>query len=398
MAYLPPGSLVAELQVAPRHPVFAHMAPHFRHRWVAIRFEGSASDDGITITPATAATMAQRILEEWRTRTRRRVLTVRTLGTGNWGNEVFWYLFGKTYARRHGLEFQADAWAGNTLVGAADPPVQRVLPDFHEKTLHGIDDTLIPHAPPLEDVNCTGYFQYHTSYYAGDRDYVHELFRPAPALAARLGPAWQRVRARGGTAVAVHLRRRDYGFSYFYRTPVRWYLEQLERLWPSLDRPFLYVASDALAEVIGDFARYDPVTAADLGPPLPAHDFYRDFYALQHSEVLLIPNSTFSFAAALLNPGLRQAYRSHLPSRGFVPFDAWDAKPLDQDWPHRVEFYPWMPELWRPTPSGRRWALWAQAHALRAGGAGQRLYRRAAILNLRELAVRARHRLRRWWR
>ena len=390
MAYLPPGSLVAELRVAPHHPVFQHMAPHFRHRHVAIDVGGDTSDDGTEISPSTAAAITQRILEEWKQRGRRRVITIRTLGTGNWGNEVFWYMFGKTYARRHDLDLQVDPWAGNTLIGATDPSVRQVLPDVHEKTVHGLHDTVIPHAPPLGDVNCTGYFQYHTSFYARDCDDIRALFRPAPAMAARIEPEWQRVRARGRTAVAIHVRRGDYGFSYFYRTPVRWYLEQLERLWPTLDRPFLYVASDAIDEVAGHFARYHPVTSADLGPPLPAHDFYRDFYVLQHCDVILIPNSTFSFAAAMLNTGLRGAYRSHLPSRGFVPFDPWDSKPLDQDWGARVERYPWIAEIWRPTPAWRRWALWARGHVGRTVLELNRLYRRASALNVHELLVRGR--------
>jgi hypothetical protein len=46
---------------------------------------------------------------------------IRTLGTGKWGNEVFWYMFGKT-SRRHGLELQVAPWVGNALISAVDPP------------------------------------------------------------------------------------------------------------------------------------------------------------------------------------------------------------------------------------------------------------------------------------
>jgi len=398
MAYLPPGSLVVELRVASHHPVFEHMAPHFRHRHMAIHVDGPTTADGTEMAPSAARAITQRILQAWQDRRRRRVITVRTLGTGKWGNEVFWYMFGKTYARRYGLEFQADAWAGNILIGATDPPVQQALPDVHERTVHGVDDTVIPHAPPLGDVNCTGYFQYHTSFYARDRDYIRALFRPDERMAARIEPDWQRLRERGRTAVAIHLRRTDYGFSYFYRTPVQWYLDQLARIWPTLDRPFLYVASDAIDEVIGHFAAYDPVTAADLGASWPVHEYYRDFYVLQHCDVLLIPNSTFSFAAAMLNAGLQRAYRSHLPSRGFVPFDPWDAKPLDQEWSARVEMYPWMPELWRPTPTWRRWALCARAYAGRAVRMAGHGARRVAALNVHELLVKGRRACTRWRR
>jgi hypothetical protein len=389
MAYQPPGSLVVELRPAPRHPVFEHMAPHFRHRHVAIHTPGTLSEQGLEITADSATQIAQQILDAWADRHRRRVITVRTLGTGQWGNEVFWYMFGKTYAQRHGLEFHVDAWAGNTLIAAHDPPVAQRLPDVHEKTVHAVADTIIPHAPPLGDVNCTGYFQYHTSFYARDRAAIQQWFRPAPAIEAHVGPAWRALRARGRTAVVIHIRRGDYGFAYFYRTPIRWYLDALARLWPTLEAPFLYIASDAISDVMPHFRAYDPVTAADLGAPLPTHDFYRDYYALQHADVVLIPNSTFSFSAAMLNPTLQQAYRSRLPSRGFVPFDPWNDKPLDQTWVSQVERYPWMPELWRPTPARTRWAMWARRHAGRAVRGVQLLTRRIARVNVHELVVRA---------
>lgn len=369
MAYMPPESLVAELRVNDRHPhVFAHMARHFGHRHEPLYVRGEMTESGMVITLSEAASLASRILAAWRDRGRRRALTVSTLGTGNWGNEVFWYMFGKTYADRHGLEFQSAPWAGNTLLGAADPPIASVLPDVHEKTLHGVDDTVIPHGPPLGDVNATGYFQYHTSYYAPDRDRIREWFRPAPEMEAAIGPQWLRLLSRGRTAVGIHIRRQDYGFSYFYRTPIRWYLAELERLWPTLDQPFLYVATDAPDEVLPHFARFAPSTSADLGTPLPTHDFYRDFYALQHCDVVLIPNSTFSFSASMLNTRLQAAYRSHLPSRGFVPFDPWNSKPLDQTWAARVERYPSMPELWHPRTAGSRWSLAAKAYAWQYGG------------------------------
>lgn len=376
LAYLPTGSLVAELRVAPHPLVFEHMAAHFRHRHAGIDVDGELTADGMVITPATAKAIAQRMLAEWADRRRRRAITIRTLGTGKWGNEVFWYMFGKTYARRHGLELQVAPWVGNALISAVDPPVKRALPDVHEKTTHGINDTVLPNSPPHGDVNLTGYFQYHTSYYASDREYIRAVFQPAPDIAAQIAPAWQRLRQRGGTAVAIHLRRGDYGFAYFYRTPVRWYLEQLQQIWPTLDRPFLYIASDAPDEVVEHFAEYEPVTSADLGPPLPAHDFYRDFYVLQHSDVLLIPNSTFSFAASMLNANLQRAYRSHLPSRGFVPFDPWNSKPLDQDRASQVERYPWLAELWRPMPARQRWAIWARRHARDAVRGVQWVYQR----------------------
>jgi hypothetical protein len=291
------------------------------------------------------------------------VIRVPHQGTGKFGNEFFWYLFGKTYARRHGLKLEVNPWMGNGLFATDDPaPGADALPCIYEKSEHGVDDTVIPHAPPFGNVSFIGYFQYHTSYYAPDQEYLRGLFPPRPEIAAPVERGWKRLRERGRTAVVIHVRRRDYGFLYHYRTPTQWYLDLLARIWPQLDRPFLYVASDDLEAVIGDFARYAPVSAADLGPPLPAHDFYRDFHALRNADVLLIPNSTFSFAAALLNGGLQASYRSLLPARGFVPFDPWDSKPLEQGWEAHVERYPLLREIWKPMPGWKRWLKWIRFH------------------------------------
>ena len=367
MAYMPRGSVVVELMTGSHYdvPVFQHMSPHFGHRHIRIDVSGRSVGQGRVISRGEAAGVARRVLSEWQQRYRPRTITVRSLGTGNWGNEVFWYMFAKTYARRHGLQLQVNPWAGSELVGASDPPVQQHLVDLVEKTEHGLNDAIIPHSPPMADVNFVGLFQYHTSHYHPDRNYIRSVFRPHPRVAARIEPHWQALRKRGNTAVALHIRRNDYGFRYFYRAPTDWYLDLLECLWPQLERPFLYVASDDPDAVLGDFAKYDPASAADLGPPLPEHDFYRDFYVLQHSDVLAISNSTFSFSAAMLNSHLQCAYRPYLPSRRFVQFDPWDDIPVQQGLQFHVERYPWRPELWRPTPAWRRWALWARHHVQR---------------------------------
>lgn len=291
------------------------------------------------------------------------IITVSQPGAGRWGNQVFGYMFGRTYARRHGLTLHAGPWAGNDLIGASDPPIAAKLPDVLERPEHRARGAVIPHArTPIGGVNFVGYFQYHTSFYAPDRDYIRALFRPRPEVEARIAPGVERLREGGRTLVAIHVRRGDYGMCFFYRTPVQWYLDQLERIWPTLERPRLYVASDDLPGVLDRFARYEPATASDLGAPLPSSDFYRDFYVLQRCDVALIPNSTFSFSACMLNPRLRASYRSVIPARGFVPFDPWDDEPLQQGRDAHVERYPHIPELWKPQPAWKRYAKWVRHH------------------------------------
>jgi hypothetical protein len=280
---------------------------------------------------------------------------------GRFANALFQYSFLKTYARRHGLAVEAPSWAGNALFGAADPPLGSPLPKIVETSNYAADRSpIVSRRVPLRNVNVEGFFQYHTSYYRPDRDYLRGLFEPVPSVQSRVQPAAERLHGLGQTVVGVHLRRGDYGRGMFYLTPTRWYLAKLAELWPSLPSPVLFVASED-RELVADFADYHPHTKTSLGLdpeplPLPHYnyrpyeraqhdlhqmDFYPDFYLLSRCDVLLLPNSTFGFFAAMLSPRLKQAFRSHLPTQTFLPLDVWDAVPLDVE--HRAEAYRHVP-------------------------------------------------------
>ena len=107
---------------------------------------------------------------------------------------------------------------------------------------------------------------------------------------------------------------------------MRW----LEEIWPTLEEPFLYIASDDLPTVTETFAKYNPATIHDFGFGIshPEADFFRDWYALTRCQYLAMPNSTFSFSAALFADPTIQCFRSSLLDRGFIPLDPWDAQPL----------------------------------------------------------------------
>ncbi|HTU26849.1 MAG TPA: alpha-1,2-fucosyltransferase [Pirellulales bacterium] len=284
--------------------------------------------------------------------------SVSRLGTmGRFGNMVFQYMFAKTYARRFGLRVECPAWVGNYLFAASDPPVERQLPIFREKDSHGRHDALIPNRnEPLAGHDIHGYFQYHTSYYAPDRDYLRDVFRLAPRLDSRLARGWEPIAARGKTAVGIHVRRGDYGHSIFYRTPIDWYLRWLEAVWPTLDEPFLYVASDDVPLVAKAFSDYQPAMLDDFRVNV-GHtklDFIRDWYALSRCQCLAMPNSTFSFSAAMFaEPGIR-CFRSSLVDRGFISIEPWDAQPLVNGPEALAENFPDIPDLLTVQPGKKR--------------------------------------------
>jgi hypothetical protein len=171
---------------------------------------------------------------------------------------------------------------------------------------------------------------------------IRGLFQPAPEVRALVEAGWQRIARQGRTVVGLHLRRDDFGQGIYYITPSSWYLRWLEVIWPTLADPILFVACDEPAKVLRDFRAYRPQSAREMQVELPKAPYYPDFYALTQCDVLAIPNSTFSFTAAMLNRRLQKSVRSSLPLESFVEFDPWNDDPLHrqfcvEDFPHLRE-------------------------------------------------------------
>lgn len=275
------------------------------------------------------------------------VISMSQLGRmGRFGNMIFQYMFLKTYCRRHGLDLQIPPWPGNRLFGTQDPPVTRKLTVLREKDKEDADEGVIPHThPPFINCDFRGWFQYHTSYYRPDRDYIRSLFQPVPQLAEALQTDWTDANPANRPLIGIHIRRGDYGKDrqgYFWRTPVRWFIEKLWELRarPELESSLVYIATEEPV-LVRRFLHFPQLStnlfihSRQVVPTDLQH--YLDFWALTQCDYLLIPNSTFSFAAAMLNTRLQTAWRSVLSIQGWREFDPWNDKPLNQK--ERIEDY-----------------------------------------------------------
>lgn len=264
-----------------------------------------------------------------------RVISMSTLGlNGRFGNQIFQYAFLKTYALRFNCVVLTPDWIGKYLFGFNDPPIFYPLPVVAQQSTDLYKDPL-PHVP-LINVDFFGWFQYHTSYYAPFKDYIQHLFTPVPRIKGFLDEGVRKMRKRGKTLVAFHLRRGDYVTNpykdkTFFSAPTEWYKKWLEENWSKLDSPVLFVASDELDTVLEDFMEYNPVTSEQLGISLERAPFYPDFYFLSQSDIVLISNSTFSFAACMLNKQGRLFLRAHKDLATLIPFDPWNSEPLLRD-------------------------------------------------------------------
>ena len=266
------------------------------------------------------------------------VITMSTLGkNGRFANQIFQYAFLKIYAQEHNLRVETPSWIGQTIFGHNDSLSTKSLPLFQERT-NNIQDAIIPNTDRVfKNVDFWGYFQYNTKYYAPYKEYFRSLYKPVPEIQAKMEQGLQKLRNNGKTVVGIHLRRGDYGYQDFFIAPTQWYLEWLNNIWSTLDKPILFIASDEIDKVKQDFNQYNPVIVSDLDCKIPEADFYPDFYLLSKCDILAISNSSFSFAASMLNEQGKLFMRPHLPSKKLISFDPWSAETIFRD--AKVEHY-----------------------------------------------------------
>jgi hypothetical protein len=249
------------------------------------------------------------------------VISMSQLGRyGRFGNQFFQYAFLKIYAKEHGcmLELPA-AWVGRRLFNVDNPPMSRALPSFTTK------NWIQEGEPSLEGKDVLGYFQHPTQHYAPHKEYFRSLFRPRPKIEASLNAQWQAIRNRGKTVVTLHLRRGDFGYGIFWIAPSQWYLSWLEEAWKTFDDPVLVIISDEPMKVLPDFAKYNPVTFQNAPRLFPGAEFYPDFWAMTQADVLAISNSTYSFAASMLNERCKLFMRPEAFERKLISYDPWNA-------------------------------------------------------------------------
>ncbi|MCG5238905.1 alpha-1,2-fucosyltransferase [Azospirillum doebereinerae] len=246
---------------------------------------------------------------------------------GRFGNQLLQYGFLRLYGETHGLRVEAPDWIGRDLFGFDDPLPGSGLRGVREDEADLVASLTGESGDIHRDADFWGYFCGPTGRWARHRDRFRDLFRWHGPVAAAAAALQARLDEVGGELVAIHLRRGDFVSDGHWIPPDGWYRDWLAALWPTLDRPRLYVASDDPATAAG-FADFAPLTEPDLVPPPPGAEFLTDFLVLTRAHRLAVSNSSFSFTAAMLNDRCGGFVRPD-PARGaLVPFDPWDAPVL----------------------------------------------------------------------
>lgn len=262
-------------------------------------------------------------------------ISARCIGNlGRFGNSLFQYVFARTFAEKHGRMLQTGNWIGRELFPACGKD-DRIIGNHPMAAYDGHNPDEWPllscpasDLPPCLDLS--GFFQFHTSYYAPYRDSIREWLQPIEFVRQRCRAAWNKLTNHGvKPVIAIHLRKGDYtGGPLFYQAPLQWYHEWLKKALEATPNAAVYVASDdPLASL--DFLQYGAKSMADIMPKQQiAPEFYLDFYVLSMAHRMAISNSSFSVFAAMLNKDCVEFARPSVNDGGMISFEPWNTPVL----------------------------------------------------------------------
>ena len=182
--------------------------------------------------------------------------------------------------------------------------------------------------PVPAEVDFWEYFQNPPASWRQHREFLRRLFTPTPAWREPVERWLHQHRPAGTTLVAIHIRRGDYrqygaAKPWFRLMPVEWYRQWLAQIWPTLENPVLFIATDERAAVVPMFADYAPLVADEIEAASPEPHYLADFEILARADVLAICNSSFSRMAALLAEPAQRCYIPSPASESFEPYNPW---------------------------------------------------------------------------
>ncbi len=250
-------------------------------------------------------------------------ITMSGLGNnGRFGNQVIQYAFLRVYAHVHGLAWETSYWIGRDVFGLDDPYISEKLPTIQQKDMdYSSVAGLSPDLVANKDIS--GYYFFSARAYAPHKAFYQSVFTFSQKARHVVEPVLEQLRQQGNTVVAIHVRRGDLCSGPFWVVPEDFYLEWLNELWPTLEKPLLFIATDA-PEIATAFAAFSPLTGADFALPPPGVEFLVDYAVLIDADILATANSSFSYTAALLNKRCRLFVQPCPTQRKMVAYDPWD--------------------------------------------------------------------------
>lgn len=227
-------------------------------------------------------------------------VSITSLGNyGRFAHQLQEYLFMRWQADTTGVVLETPDWVGHLVFELDDPyptgqrrHVQRPGNWIEKEVLERGAQALAGY-----DFFSPGAFG---QWQPAHVDLARRLFRLRPCWQAMLEAPLATLRGGHQTLVAIHLRRTDQK-GRCKLPDNRWYLDWLRQAWPGFADPMLYIASDDLDAVLGDFAEFSPSCVRDLAGCIPGLEWLHDFHVIMNADAAAISQSAFSYVACMLN-------------------------------------------------------------------------------------------------
>jgi len=250
------------------------------------------------------------------------IISMNDLGIiGRFGHEIYYYLGLKLYAKKHNYRLEVTDWLGRYLFeGCNDSFISGIYDTIDSgdplftKSIEG----RCP--PPKKKFNLRGGC-FRMPQTVEDKNYLRKLLKLKLFWREKLDPCVANLRKHHKTLLTIHVRRGDYIKDGYYVPSSQLYLEWLATIWPSLDRPVLYIASDEAERVHVDFWKFNPFIGKYFGNIFLFDDFLTDFYIMSQSDILVIGTSSFSRIAALCNENYTGLYWTNPKNNRIEPLN-----------------------------------------------------------------------------
>lgn len=201
-------------------------------------------------------------------------------------------------------------------------PSEKVMKQarYFDKKLLPMDESIFKSETAFDTIEITGYFTRHTSMFSQTKAKIIKKFRYQESIHNFLKPIKNRLKQQGKTIVTIHIREGDAVGAQlilgelFFVVPLVWYVNFLKANWHKWEDPVLYICGGESFDLSKFFAEFKYINLNILNTQkqliqsnlLPQFSFSEkkmiiDRHIMQISDVLVIPNSTFSFTAAMLN-------------------------------------------------------------------------------------------------
>ena len=273
-----------------------------------------------------------------------------TLGSnGRFGNQIFQYFFLKILELEIGVEIRYPTWNGAHLFKIPPTPngvhinaslFEDGYPEFSARSTLDLEIEKVRFfmkKNPLDPIDLIGFYQFNTIFYKKYKNLFQNIFSFNQSLSNMVNPIIHKFKKENKSIVAIHVRRGDYLVEQ-RKSPLFW-CHSLESIVSSVNQcseisisnVVFYLASDETALVAQELHALgiDCVCAHDLFRGLSDIGCLAiDFYMLANAEVLLISNSSFSFAASMLNDSAKAFFRPSPKGGSLFTYDPWNSPAL----------------------------------------------------------------------